>query len=185
MSSKAIKRIVKASKEEAPIRRSKIYGWLKQEHATVAAVQQSNPLSWDRIASEIAAEGLKGARGNAPTGKAVRRVWVRVCRDLEEAQRKAAANPPQRKPNRPPANEMPWPVVTPKLATTAPPVRAQAPARVPPPSALATGQEAAAPSGTAQTSGLPPEVEAKLAAVREQFAHSDRYLGLPIPGKNR
>lgn len=55
--------------------------------------------SWETVAEEIAAAGLLGTRGNPPTAGSVRRVWQRVCRDIEaeasdtRAQKTGASTP--------------------------------------------------------------------------------------------
>lgn len=88
-----------------------VYRWLRDHRAEVAQALVREKLAWHSVAAEIAAAGVLGARGEPPTGNAVRRVWKRLCRDLvaEEArvaggvsgQRTAATRAPSAAPGSP------------------------------------------------------------------------------------
>jgi hypothetical protein len=60
--------------------RKPIYAWLVTNHDEVARLRHRlDRPGWDSIAQVMAADGVLGARGAAPNGNAVRRVWKRVC----------------------------------------------------------------------------------------------------------
>jgi hypothetical protein len=66
--------------------RKPIYAWLVTNHDEVARLRHRlDRPGWDSIAQVMAADGVLGARGAAPNGNAVRRVWKRVCRDKAAA----------------------------------------------------------------------------------------------------
>ena len=73
-----------------------MFCWLWVNHAELSAMRRSLRLrpTWDSVARIMAADGVLGRHGASPTGNAVRRVWGRVCREIEaERARKAAAVP--------------------------------------------------------------------------------------------
>ena len=69
--------------------RGQVYSWLRAHHAEVVEMLAKDELSWAMLAAEMVRVGVKGGRGEAPTPKAVARVWRRVCRDVEQAARSA------------------------------------------------------------------------------------------------
>lgn len=74
--------------------RAAVFCWLWVNHAELSAMLRSPRLrpTWDSVARIMAADGVLGRYGAPPTGNAVRRVWDRVCREIEaERARKAKA----------------------------------------------------------------------------------------------
>lgn len=63
--------------------REAVFCWLWDNHEGVVRVMDRHGLTWDGIARIASADGLKGRWGKLPTGNAMRRVWVRVCVELE------------------------------------------------------------------------------------------------------
>jgi hypothetical protein len=97
-------------------RHSDLYRWLRSRHRLLSGIFMAHQPSWETVAEEIAAAGLLGTRGNPPTAGSVRRVWQRVCRDIEaEAadtrSRKTCASAPPVPPSRVPAAWRPVPAV--------------------------------------------------------------------------
>jgi hypothetical protein len=75
--------------------RGAVYSWLRAHQAEVAEMLAKGELSWAMLTAEMIRDGVKGARGEAPTPKAAARVWRRVCRDVDQAA--LAAGPLKRK----------------------------------------------------------------------------------------
>lgn len=66
-------------------KRSDAYRWLLAHHGDLAAVFAKHPACWPDVAATMAAAGVLGGRGRPLTGQAVRRIWGRVCRDVQAA----------------------------------------------------------------------------------------------------
>ena len=68
--------------------REPVYAWLLANHAKVIRARQHrngwNGLHWQEIARIMELEGIKGSRGDPPNANSVRRVWGRVCDDMEK-----------------------------------------------------------------------------------------------------
>lgn len=63
--------------------RGDVYRWLRKNHAVVLDWLEKAEPSWGVIAQRMASEGVVGKKGEAPTRSSARKVWHRVCRDLE------------------------------------------------------------------------------------------------------
>ena len=63
--------------------REAVFCWLWDNHEGVVRVMDRHGLTWDGIARIATEDGLKGRWGKPPTGNAMRRVWGRVCVELE------------------------------------------------------------------------------------------------------
>lgn len=72
-------------------RRGAIYCWLRNNYGFVERWLELKEPPWDEVARKLAAAEVIGAKGNAPAGHAVRRVWKRVARDVESARNKEEA----------------------------------------------------------------------------------------------
>ena len=79
---KVLDRVRAAAREHAFSRRSEVYRWLRDRYAEIEEMMTAHDPSWHVIAAEIAREGISGGRGRPPTGRAVRRIWQRVRRDV-------------------------------------------------------------------------------------------------------
>ena len=63
-------------------RRSSMYLWMAQNQRELAAtLAELRPPDWSRIAMALANEGLRDARGAAPTAKSAYQTWWKVRRD--------------------------------------------------------------------------------------------------------
>jgi hypothetical protein len=76
-------------------RHGDIYRWLRENYERVKHETANLQRTWESIAADIASDGVKGMRGRAPYAESVRRIWPRVCRDVEadrerQAQEEAA-----------------------------------------------------------------------------------------------
>ena len=96
-------------------RHSDLYRWLRSRHRRLSGIFMAHQPSWETVAEEIAAAGLLGTRGNPPTAGSVRRVWQRVCRDIEaeaadKKARKIGASTPAVPPSRVPTTWRPVPI---------------------------------------------------------------------------
>ena len=79
--------------------RGPVYIWLWENRAAVTHAMEVHWLSWDTLALAAADDGIVGRWGKPPTGNAMRRVWVRVCQELEKREarkRVEAVNGPRR-----------------------------------------------------------------------------------------
>ena len=83
-------------------RRSSMYLWMAENQRELAAtLAELRPPDWSRIAVALANEGLRDARGAAPTAKSAYQTWWKVRRDRKAD---AASAPLALEPLRPPAN---------------------------------------------------------------------------------
>lgn len=63
-------------------RRSSMYLWMTENQRELAAtLAELRPPDWSRIALALANEGLRDARGAAPTAKSAYQTWWKVRRD--------------------------------------------------------------------------------------------------------
>ena len=150
--------------------RGAIYRWLKKHRRTIKAGFAQTDAGWDSVVETMIAEGVQGRGGVTPTCSAVSKVWHRLCRDLDAQASKAkrahrsrapgAWSPPERVRVPPPQSDP----------------RGSRPARIPVGRHPAT--QADAPSGkpAGLPQDLPDHVRENLAALRRQFAHTDRHI---------
>lgn len=85
------KRLVRAIEEKGDNRHSDVYRWLRRHHARLSPLLSRHRPSWKVLAEEIALAGVTGLRGQKATAPSVRRIWYRLCRDLEAAERQRRA----------------------------------------------------------------------------------------------
>lgn len=102
MTGGAIDRLQRRAKSAGPVGSSEIYQYLKKHHAKLLPLVEKRQCSWTEIAAEMGVDGLRGATGNAPERSAVRKVWVRVCRDLSDSGGHVPPTALGKKPNRSP-----------------------------------------------------------------------------------
>lgn len=163
--------------------RCDLHGYMWRRRRALSRVLDKPSPEWTGTAAALAALGLKGVHGQAPTASSVRSMWRRIKREIAVEEAAKA----QRQAGRRPANRSPRYAGPPPLATApsteAPraPVLREPSRRVGPPplgKAMPTGSKAGAEIE------LPPEAEAKFAALREQLAHADRHFGPPPKRKS-
>ncbi len=69
-----------------------VFSWLWVNHAEVAELRRNIfGRTWHGIAVIMQEEGVKGSRGEPPNANSVRRVWGRVCKDVEKRAAQKAA----------------------------------------------------------------------------------------------
>jgi len=71
-------------------RRAEVFCWLWVNHAVVAELLDHWRYSWLELAELAEQDGVKGRYGLAPTGNAMRRVWGRVCSEIEARRAKGS-----------------------------------------------------------------------------------------------
>ncbi len=109
-------RLAAALKAKAPPRRSDLHKWLLARHRELAPIINARAQDWKAIAAEVAAEGMVGANGRPASPDALRKMWLRVDRDVEREQADRIAVRVKRKPpNRSPSRPVGW--QTPLAAT--------------------------------------------------------------------
>ncbi len=93
-------------------RQGDIYRWLRANFDFVENWRIRLSPTWDTIAAKISKAGVVNRNGKGPTGRLVRRIWQRVCRDVaaerereaaEQAARDALAERRRNYPSRQPA----------------------------------------------------------------------------------
>jgi hypothetical protein len=146
-------------------RKSDAYRYLSKNYQRLLSRKVGTPEgpSWNEVASVMTKRGLVGIRGDPLNGHAVRRVFRRLEHDREKARSKAtevskALQPMRQRPD--------W---EPPLAAFKPQPVAR---RVPAPQT----RNAATSSAEALPQAGDAAVEAKLAAVKRQFAYLDRHV---------
>ncbi len=85
MVDRTLEQIMARTRKRHGASRSDAYRWLHQRHRQLMATFTAFPPVWTDVAATMAAKGITGGRGRPLTGEAVRRIWERVCRDLEAA----------------------------------------------------------------------------------------------------
>jgi hypothetical protein len=68
--------------------RAAVFCWLWVNHAELSEVLWRWQPTWASVARIMEADGVRDRYGKAPTGNAARRVWKRVCREIEAEQAK-------------------------------------------------------------------------------------------------
>ena len=80
-----------ALRDVPPAYRSDLYNWLRGKYRDLAKLANKPKPNWTEIAAKVAAEGPIGANGQAVVPNNLRRMWLRLDRDMkqEEAERLA------------------------------------------------------------------------------------------------
>ena len=155
-----------------------IYRWLKKNRRKVQAGFKSTGSGWDGVVALLVEAGVGGRNGQTPNPRSVRRVWARLCADLELAAtahaavkvKKPAVHRSQHNPNWQP------PIAAGPRTTRATQSNNAFHEQLPPRrvSSTPTGQ---GPPMAKQASELDDDsTEAKLRAIRRQFAYVDRHI---------
>lgn len=85
MTDRLLKEVVARTEKRFGRKQSDAYRWLHAHHGELAATFIKHPPCWPDIADTIAAAGILGGQERPLTGRAVRRIWDRVCRDVQAA----------------------------------------------------------------------------------------------------
>lgn len=83
--------ILPTMREHAEAGNGEIYRWLKKNRRKVRAGFKSTGSGWNGVVASITKDGVTGRNGQAPNSCSVRRVWTRLCADLEVAAKARAA----------------------------------------------------------------------------------------------
>lgn len=85
-------RMLARQRNSGDARQSEAYVWLRLRFEKLVPTLRNKP-GWRVVAEEMAADGIKGGRGKPLTGRAVMRIWSRVCQAVaaDEAWRTNAA----------------------------------------------------------------------------------------------
>jgi hypothetical protein len=54
----------------------RLYHWMRDRNAELSAAKDELKPTWEQLAKSLAVAGATDAKGNPPTGPAVRRVWL-------------------------------------------------------------------------------------------------------------
>ncbi len=63
--------------------RQAVFCWLWDNHTELSEMLVKWQPGWRMIAAIMEEDGVLGAKGAPPTANAVRRVWKRVCKEIE------------------------------------------------------------------------------------------------------
>lgn len=170
--------IIATMREHAEAGHGDIYRWLKKNRRKIQAGFESTGSGWDGVVALLVEAGVGGRNGQAPNPRSVRRVWARLCADFEVAAtaraaakvKKPAVHRSQQNPN-----WQPLIAAEPRTARATQPHNAPH-EQLPPqrPSSTPTGQ---GPPMRKQASEFDDDsTEAKLRAIRRQFAYVDRHI---------
>lgn len=87
MQHKIPKHLKRAVEVKSDAGRTDLYRWLKARHAALTELLAEAKPGWATLAMAIDKEGVKGRQGQVISADAVRRIWRRLCRDLEVEER--------------------------------------------------------------------------------------------------
>ena len=94
-----------------------------ENHEAVLQMLVAHTPTWAAVAEELARAGVRGGRGQVVAANDLRKIWNRVCRDIDVAVAERRTGVPARKPQPRdmPANWRPTPLAagTPKAPETA------------------------------------------------------------------
>jgi hypothetical protein len=77
-----VARVIDALRAQGGRRRSPLFRWMRKHHDALATAFAELPPAWQPLSEELAAIGLKDARGHRPTAATARATWRRVRRDV-------------------------------------------------------------------------------------------------------
>jgi hypothetical protein len=177
MSKDKSNQITATMKARAFPRHGELYRWLLKNHRLVEAGFKATGAGWDGLAAVVKEAGVAGRFGAAPNERSVRKVWLRVCADIEAAAAvRAAAGKRRRNRSRSDSNWQPPLAEPPRTAPALPYRRYEPEEELPPrrPSALPPTQAPPATSKPMTIDDLTPEARAKIDRVKAELAEEDR-----------
>ena len=169
-----------ALRDVPPAYRSDLYNWLRGKYRDLAKLANKPKPNWTEIAAKVAAEGPIGANGQAVVPNNLRRMWLRLDRDMKQEEAERLAKRVTRKtPNRSPRQTAGRHEVVPATPRVLTPVRVPEPAHHPPLAAAQTvaseqGAPASTPPKRLTVEDLPPEAKAQLDKLRKGLTDWDR-----------
>ena len=169
-----------ALRDVPPAYRSDLYNWLRGKYRDLAKLANRPKPNCTEIAAKVAAEGPIGANGKAVIPNNLRRMWLRLDRDMKQEEAERSAKRVARKaPNRSPQKTAGRHEVVPATPRVLTPFGAPEPAHHPPPIAAVPAPAARGglvPARPAQhaTEELTPEAKARIDKLRSGMAERDR-----------
>ena len=97
MQKKLPSRFKRSIEENSDAGHTDLYRWLKARYADLNPLLVRCRPGWAALAQVIDREGVKGPRGQTLSDDAVRRVWKRLCRDVEAEDRQRRTGTPAKK----------------------------------------------------------------------------------------
>jgi hypothetical protein len=93
--------------EQTKAGRLRLHHWLRERYAELAEARAELKPTWEQFAKSVAAVGARDAKGNLPTGPAVRKVWIGLEAEMrQQSSRTSPLVPPPVRPV-PPAVTLP------------------------------------------------------------------------------
>lgn len=83
MEDEVLAKVIAAIRKKPYLRRTELYRWLRERHATLTSELAEFQPSWRTVAEQLAAAGIKNARGGLVSADSIRKTWACVCRDVE------------------------------------------------------------------------------------------------------
>ena len=146
--------------------RSTLYCWMVDHHAELRAQSTGGRMDWLKLCKRFVKLGLTDGMGKAPTPLRAGRTWREACNEVQARRDRDAAVVAARAPSSHARRGPDW--EPPLAASQSQPVAH----RVPAPQ---TRNAATFPAKALPQAG-DAGVEAKLAAVKRQFAYLDRHI---------
>ena len=171
---------VAANLEKAgPPGRSALSQWLRKDYVHLAKTLNGPYPNWVKLAAEAEQAGQVGTNGKAQSPGALRKMWLRVRREMEQAEadrlaKRAARTPPNRSPQQTAGRHE----VAPATHRASTPVRAPEPGHHPPQARSLPGSaprpQTPAPKSKLRLEDLPPEARAEFEKLDRGLAEFDR-----------
>ena len=171
---------VAANLEKAgPPGRSALSQWLRKDYVHLAKTLNGPFPNWVKLAAEAEQAGQVGTNGKAQSPGALRKMWLRLRREMElEEAAKLERRGARAAPNRSPVQTAGRHDVTLPTHRIPAPVRAPEPAHHPPEARSLPGSaqrpQAPAPKSKLRLEDLPPEARAQLEKLDRGLAEFDR-----------
>ncbi len=162
-----------------PPGRSALFQWLRKEYAHLARTLNGPSPNWVKLAAEAEQAGQLGTNGKAQSPGALRKMWLRVRRDVEreeaaKLERRLARKPPNRSPQQATGRHQ----VTAVAPRIPPPAMAPEPAHFPLPPGSGPAPVRRTPTPTPKSKlkleDLPPHVRAEFEKLDRGLAEFDR-----------
>ena len=163
-----------------PPGRSALSQWLRKDYVHFAKTLNGPSPNWVKLAAEAEQAGHVGTNGKAQSPGALRKMWLRLRKEMEQAEAERLAKRVARKsPNRSPRQTAGRHEVAPVTHRDPAPVRTPEPAHHPPLAATQTvpsaqGAPVPTPSKRLTVEDLPPEARAQLDKLRKGLTDWDR-----------
>lgn len=155
--------------------RGAVYRWLHKNYRQVSKGFAKTESTWEGVIDALVAAGVTNRTGGRPSTNSVLKVWQRVCEDRVKRAKQTKRKPPDRSR---PAGAWSAPERVRGPPAQPDPLRSRS-ARIPASRHPASQAEAQSAKPTGLPQDLPDHVRENLAALRRQFAHTDRHIVQP------